>query len=382
MTPLSPARRAAEEFASVVDGTRGDVADRYADLLTFVDVLRAQEMPAPRPDFVANLRTRLLDAADTHLVPADAPALAPVVPLHDAAKRRQRRISVAAAAFVIVGGTAGVAAAAESALPGDPLYPLKRGIESAQASFSSSDSGKGQDLLRQASTRLDEVDHLIADDKQSDKVAPTLNSFKESATNGADLIFMAYQRDGDPEDITRLRTILGAQLLQLDKLAPQAGASKGDIDAARGLVRDLDQQARVLCNCGPDALSLSSAPALSSLLALPADAASSFAGQADADSDLASKANQIAKNTPQGTKTTGPSAGPSPTGTPSPNGKPSADPSQVTKPVQGVVGGLTAGVSSLLDEVGNATGGALSPVTDVLSDTLNTLGGALDPKTK
>ena len=72
-----------------------------------------------------------MTAADTLLIPAE-PRLAPVVPLHGTrASRNQRRISIAAAAFVIIGGTAGVAAAAESALPGSALYPIKRGIESA-----------------------------------------------------------------------------------------------------------------------------------------------------------------------------------------------------------------------------------------------------------
>ena len=62
MIRLSPARRAAEEFASVVDGPRGAVAERYADLLSTVDVLREQEIPAPRADFVADLRMQLMAA--------------------------------------------------------------------------------------------------------------------------------------------------------------------------------------------------------------------------------------------------------------------------------------------------------------------------------
>ena len=382
MTPLSPARRAAEEFASVVDGTRGDVADRYADLLTYVDVMRTQEMPAPRPDFVANLRDRLMDAADTLLVPTDAAPLAPVVSFNDVAKRRQRRISAAAAAFVIVGGTAGVAAAAESSLPGDPLYPLKRSIESAQVQFNSSDSGKGQDMLRQASTRLGEVDDLIAKDEGHEKITRTLSSFKESATDGADLIFVAYQRDGDPEDISRLRAVLGSQLHLLDKLAPQAPTSaQGDFADARSLVADLDQQARVLCNCGPEALSLSSAPALTSLLAGPV-AQANGPGAADVDTDLAHKANELAQHTPQATQTAQPSQ---PTQSPSdsPSSTPNVTPTKPAvprAPVKTVVGGVTSGVSSLLGEVGAATGGALDPLTNLLGNTLDTVGNALGGK--
>ncbi len=50
MTPLISARRAAEDFARVVDGTRQDVADRYADLTATVDLLaRARTHPRPAP---------------------------------------------------------------------------------------------------------------------------------------------------------------------------------------------------------------------------------------------------------------------------------------------------------------------------------------------
>ena len=55
MTSLISARRAAEDFARVVDGSQQDVADRYADLTATVDLLRRQEMPAARPEFVADL---------------------------------------------------------------------------------------------------------------------------------------------------------------------------------------------------------------------------------------------------------------------------------------------------------------------------------------
>lgn len=373
MTPLSPARKAAEEFASVVDGARGDVADRYADLLTCVDVLRTQETPAPRPDFVANLRERLMDAADTLLVPVEAaPAVAKVVSLPDVSRRRQRRLSVAAAAFIVVGGTASVAAAAENALPGDPLYPIKRGIESAQVSFNSSDSGKGQDLLRQASTRLSEVDGLIDGDGSASQIESTLSSFRRSATDGADLIFVSYQRNGDPAEITRLRAILGSQLTQLDTLSGDApGDASGAFADARALVTELDQQARVLCGaCGPDSpagfLPLSSAPALTSLLALPASDVKA-ATDADAQQALVDKANAIAGETPL----TPPASGPGGDGVPQDPARPSLPtipgfPQPTETPVRDTLTGVTNGVGELLESL-------TEPLTDALGGTLTTV---------
>jgi hypothetical protein len=390
MTPLSPARRDAEAFAlavenraSVVDDARGDVADRYADLLTCVDVLRDQEIPAPRTDFVADLRMRLMDAADTLLLPADD-QLAPVITLHSPAARRQRRISIAAAAFVIVGGTAGVAAAAESALPGDPLYPIKRGIESAQVSLNSSDSGKGQDLLRQAGTRLNEVDGLLAGHESSDRITHTLSSFKRSATNGADLLFVSYQRDGDESDITNLRTMLGSQLTKLDQLSADAPqSSMPAFTAARALLSDLDQQASVLCSdCGSGITdrfqSMSSAPSLASLLTGPADQAEQAAAEAVKNSSLANRAGDIVKGTKHGdpvTSTTPPATNPS--SNPTSPGLPLPTPGKQS--VGGAVRGLTSGVSTLLQGVEAASGGALAPLTDTLDSTLNTLTNGLLP---
>lgn len=381
MTPLSPARRAAEEFASVVDGPRGNVADRYADLLTCVDVLRAQEIPAPRADFVADLRMRLMDAADTLLLPADG-ELAPVLPLSAPANRRQRRISIAAAAFVVIGGTAGVAAAAESALPGDALYPLKRGIESAKVSLNSSDSGKGQDLLRQASTRLDEVDGLLASDGSAERITHTLSAFQRSATDGADLLFVAYQRNGDPEDIARLRAMLGSQLSTLDALADEAPAdTQPAFDAARALLRDLDQQARVLCgSCGPASsnrfVAVTSAQALDSLLSGPITQAQQAAADAAAARDLAEAADKVA----QGSKNDDTSK-PSGSEEPSDGGTDGSDPvvevpsaPDPAKALTGALGGLTSGVNALLGEVDAATGGATKPLTDTLNSTLGGLG--------
>ena len=122
MTPLFPAQRAAEEFDQVLGGTAPPaVADRYADLLETVTALRTQPEVLPRAEFVGDLRSRLMTAAETELVaaPADVRQLTPTrAPGAPAAGSGPSPPSL-----VIVGGTAGMAAAANGALPGEAPLP-------------------------------------------------------------------------------------------------------------------------------------------------------------------------------------------------------------------------------------------------------------------
>jgi hypothetical protein len=386
MTSLISARRAAEQFARVVDGSGADVADRYADLTATVDVLRRHDGPVARPEFVADLRSQLMAAADTQLVRSDRPRssdLAPVVNLRPS--RHPRRLAVAAAAFVVVGGTAGMAAAAERALPGSALYPIKRGIESAQVSLNTSDAAKGRDLVGQAGTRLEEVAQLVGNDDSSSQITHTLASYQRTLAHGSDLLFVAYQRDPSSEDLSQLRGMLQTQTDQLKTLAGQAPSeTRGDFASASGLLADLDQQARVLCsNCGPDTGAsdggdLSSSPALESLLSEPADAAAAQA-QEQAQKLLAKQAGQIASTTP---KTTTPT--PSGTTTQTRDGSSTSTPG-VTLPsiptqtgsLTGTVTTVTGTVQGLVNEVGTSTGGLLAPVTTTVNNTLDPLTGLL-----
>jgi len=375
MTPLISARRAAEDFARVVDGAQEDAADRYADLTATVDLLRRQEAPAARPEFVADLRAQLMAAADTLLVPVDAePAV--VVPLRP--RRSQRRLAAAAAAFVVVGGTAGVAAAAENSLPGDPLYALKRGIESAQVSLNTSDAAKGHDLVKQANTRLDEVDALVGDGDAS-RITHTLASFRRSIATGSDLLFVAYQRDSLPADLVGLRATYSTQADRLDDLSDQApSATAPDFASTKALLADLDQQARVLCgNCGQDAggagfADLSSSPALENLLTQPADAAAAEQ-QASITKSLADKAGEIAAKTPKiQPPTTTTQATRDASGSVLPGVTVSTLPTQ-TGSLKDTVKSTTDGVGDVLDTVDGATGGTLAPVTDTVNKTLDAL---------
>ncbi len=207
-TPTLPGRRRAVELDDALSGRR-EPRDRVVrDLVRTVDTIRSRPTVTPDPQFTADLRVRVVAAAERELsrlpeqrgtrTRTPAPA---VVPL-------RRRIGLAAAAttFVLVGGGAGLASAATQALPGDLLYPVKRGVEQTQVALDGSDGERGRTLVGQADTRLSELRGLMAGGDQpgnDDLVVDTLHTFSEQAEEGGDALLAAHA-DGDAGAVNAL----------------------------------------------------------------------------------------------------------------------------------------------------------------------------------
>jgi hypothetical protein len=249
------ARRRAEEFAAVVDGqaeSRRAGSEEITTLLGLVSALREQAPVEPRAEFASDLRSRLMLEAETALRPETANLLLP----HRERGRRERRLVAAASAFVLVGGTATMAAAAQSSLPGDALYPIKRGIEQAEAGLNMSTAGKGKDLLSHASDRLVEVEGLVgAESVQSEpRVPETLAEFSRSADEGATLLFDSFRESGDPESIVAVRSFATEGIATLETLAGEVPADAQDeLAAAAILLQEIDGEASALCgSCAAD----------------------------------------------------------------------------------------------------------------------------------
>lgn len=249
MTSLFTARRRAEEFAAAIDGDAAAAASRpeLASLVGVVTAMRTHQTVTPRAEFTADLRARLLAEAETVLTPGNAALALPA----RTRTGRERRLVAAASAVVIIGGTAGMAAAAQDALPGEALYPLKRGIERAEAGLSMSQAGKGKDLLHQATDRLTEVQGLLAKDSaQSDPQVPgTLEAFSDQADEGGSLLLESFQETRDPSSVVRVRTFTADGIAQLTALAGTVPADAQDeLAAAAVTLRDLDARAAALCD--------------------------------------------------------------------------------------------------------------------------------------
>lgn len=250
MSPRPAPRETAEELQRVLEG-RGTAEEtaRHADLVRTVELLTTHAVQ-PRPAFSADLRERLMTAARTELVPdptATVRVLRPTVPA-------RRRFGAVAASLVIVGTAAGAAAASTDALPGDPLYPVKRGTEQVGTSFSVGDARKGRSQLEHAGTRLDEARELIAKDADDRLVVGALRDFQAEAVAGSERLFEAYDAEQRDDDVAVVRSFAATQMGAVDDLAqadPDPVVAATLVDVADTLA-DLDAQASELCaQCSP-----------------------------------------------------------------------------------------------------------------------------------
>jgi hypothetical protein len=258
MIRLFPARRSAERFDYLVEHGRGDDLDRSSsDLLELVGALRSVPEAPARPEFVADLRERLMLAAATELTPAPAAARErddvarlTIKPSHT---RRERRLRVALGAAAIIGATTSMAVASQSAIPGDALYPVKRAIENTQAGISFGEDAKGETVLGNASTRLDEVDKLTEkSEPDAELVTQTLNTFADQATEAGDLLISDYEQHGNEDSIKNLHQFTTVSVDALSGLegAIPPGAHDALVNAAAVLFT-IDAAAFNVCpDCG------------------------------------------------------------------------------------------------------------------------------------
>jgi Domain of unknown function (DUF5667) len=255
MTPVFATRRHAEEFEAVVDGltTRTASDDRYDDLLELVGALRAVPQPVARAEFVSQLRERLV--AEAAAMPIVAAAEAERLRLRSTdpgrvARPRERRVAVALGGLALVGATTAMAVVAQSALPGDVLYPLKRAVESAHVGVSVGDENKGSTLLASASTRLDEIEQLAQEDAgdRPAEISDTLNDFTEQAAEASDLLLTAYGENGDQQSVNDLNAFTASSMASLAALDGQLPETAQDewAHAVTTLVR-IDASASLTC---------------------------------------------------------------------------------------------------------------------------------------
>lgn len=386
--------RSAQRFHELVEGssTSGARLSSYADLLEVVGALQATPAPVPDPAFVAALRDRLIVEAESFLTAAaaDRAQTDARLRLRSAPPRvrsRNRRLAVVISGATLVGATATMAMAAQSALPGEGLYPLKRGIESAHAELTFDRAARGRLLLDDAATRLDEATELSRQDNAgSDRVGETLAAFTQQATAGSDLLVADYQATGHESSITSVRSFTAtsmARLHQLQGMVPPAAD-----DQLLQAAQTLDQVQQVSVHACPTC----AGPAVTSVPTVLTDAL-----QAAADTWLVAQpvkpggtAQHRGHTDPFGTphlphvgSHLPPASVTDPTQAATDVELPTAQEIQHT--VQHLTGGLTQNLqndlgNTVADTAGNlldAVGAAGNELAQTLDDTVGSLGSAL-----
>lgn len=252
MTAAFSARRRADEFEALLsrdlDTPLSDrEAARFTDLLELVSDLRAVPQATPREDFVSSLRERLMVEADTVLLPQPAAPSRLAMPV--TTRSRDRRVGALLGGAALVGATATMAVAAQTSLPGESLYGVKRGIESAQVSLAGDEAARGRTLLAQADTRLSEVEDLAADDGGTPELIPTtLDTFAAQSGDGVRSLLSAYDDGGAEQDVQAARDFTTKSMERLDALQGQLPESSRDelLRAGRTLT-DLDLEISSAC---------------------------------------------------------------------------------------------------------------------------------------
>ncbi len=253
MTPAFTARKRAEEFNSLVEGTSTSelTSARYVDVLELVEAMRYVAPVQARPAFVADLRERLMVAAEVALQPAADAGVTARLTVAPHRSPRERRLAVAIGGFAIVGATTSMALAAQSALPGETLYPLKRALENAHAGVQVDETDKGATLLANASGRLEEVDRLSREgglDQDAAVITQTLQAFTHQATAASDLLLSSYQDTGQETAIAELRDFTADSLTALEGVQERVpdGARAALIQAFQTLGA-IDESALLAC---------------------------------------------------------------------------------------------------------------------------------------
>lgn len=238
--------RGAEEFDALLAG-RTSGADGYADLLDVVAALRSAPPVEARPDFVVSLRTQLVAAAEREPARVEQDLAARLTPRQRRGSR-ERRLAALVGGFAVVSATGSMAMAAQGALPGDVLYPVKRAMENAQTNLQPDGASKADTLLSHAEARLAELQELTARDADADVISATLQDFTDQTEQASALALDDYAATGETAPIADLRSFAADSMDVLGALGPVVPDSTRPIlITATQTVRQVDSAAWEAC---------------------------------------------------------------------------------------------------------------------------------------
>ena len=198
-----------------------------------------------------------MTAAETELVAA--PPVVRHLPPTPHPEAQRAGIGTVAASLVIVGGTAGMAAAASGALPGEPLYPIKRGVEQVTTAVRFGDASQGRGPARPGRhpprRGARRCRRRARPRRRADRRHRRLLPQRRRRGLG-EAVHRPTRPTATPQDIDTVRDVHRRSRWPTSPRCPAASSRRPTtllVDAADTLA-DIDQQARVLCGaCAPGA---------------------------------------------------------------------------------------------------------------------------------
>jgi hypothetical protein len=187
-------RERVEQLAALLDGTLAsdDAPAELRRLATLAGTVGDEvELPVLDADARDRMRTRVMAEVHNDLHAAAAETTA-------APARRRGAVALAGGVASVVIGAAGVAVAAQDALPGDLLYNVKQATESVRVAAAGDLTEQGRLELALAEERLEELTAAVErGDVRDEVLVDTLARMDVRARDGAVTLVRVAERDGD-----------------------------------------------------------------------------------------------------------------------------------------------------------------------------------------
>lgn len=219
----------AEELQRLLDGAPAEGTEEARSLAALAEALESRADIRPRDDFRMELRGLLVEEArkqGQQPVPLLTRMRAWVTGATDRWRYSTRMATATGAAALVLSG-GGVAAAAEQAMPGDILYPVKLVLEDVRVRVVRDDMAKGERHLGYAADRVREA-RLSVDEGDQDGAATALAAADDSTRAGAGLLLEAHQERGDELPLQRLAEFTVAQRRRITALLPHLNGPASD----------------------------------------------------------------------------------------------------------------------------------------------------------
>ena len=199
--------------------------EHIAGLVQFAEDLCKVAVAEPSTQFRTDLRAQLMAEAATVLMPLPAAAPHREPATVTGARTRRRRVAGLTAALIASAGSVTLVASSASALPGEMLYPVKRGMENVELTLHRDDASRGEFQLARASERLAEAGTLASGDAEDQRqISGLLDDFTQTAGDAWESMDDAFDQDASvttmesvnvfaqsaAQDLTALRAALPA----------------------------------------------------------------------------------------------------------------------------------------------------------------------------